>query len=276
MNTQDHPARFKCAATYNAAADHFDAEPLSFWSRHGQSAVDLLDLQPGHRVLDVGCGTGASAIPAARAVGPEGHVLGVDLAHNMLERGRAKARGEGLSTITFDLKDMSALDPADGVYDAVISVFSIFFVEDVEAQVETLWALVRPGGKLVVTVWGKSAFEPAASMFSEEVRQVNPAVRTGVRPWERLTDLDALRRTLQTGGVMGPELTPIADQQVLSSPEDWWTIALGSGYRGEIEQLTAGEQDILRGRVVSRLRKEKVEAVHTNAIHALAVKPAHM
>jgi len=273
MNTQSNPARFKSAATYNAAADHFDAAPLSFWSRHGEAAVELLNLQPGQRVLDVGCGTGASALPAARAVGPDGHVLGVDVAESMLDRGRAKARADGLSHIDFELKDMSALDPADGVFDAVISVFSVFFAEDVEAQIETLWTLVRPGGKMVVTVWGKAAFEPAASIFSEELRRVNPSVRTGVRPWERFTDPEAFRRALQNGGVEMPELTPVADRQLLAAPDDWWTIAMGSGYRGEIEQLAQGERDALRFGVVSRLRAENVTAVQTSVIHALAVKP---
>ena len=66
----------------------------------------------------------------------------------------------------------------------------------------------------------------------------------------------------------------IAQRLMLTSPADWWTIALGSGYRGQIEQLTPGERDTLRTSVVSRLHRENVEAVHTSAIHALAVKPA--
>ena len=51
---------------------------------------------------------------------------------------------------------------------------------------------------------------------------------------------------------------------------------MGSGYRGEIEQLTAGERGTLRSNVVSRLYKEDVTAVETSVIHALAVKPAHV
>lgn len=152
MNTMQEPATLKASTTYSMAADHCDAEPLSFWSRHGKAAVDLLELTPGSRVLDVGCGTGASAIPAAKAVGPEGHVLGLDVAAKMLNCARRKAREENLSNIDFETRDMTSLGVETGQFDAVISVFSVFFVVDMERQCERLWRLVRPGGKMVVTV----------------------------------------------------------------------------------------------------------------------------
>ena len=62
-------ANEKAAATYDAAADHFDDEPLGFWDLIGTRTVAKLNLPSGAKVLDVGCGTGASALPAAQAVG---------------------------------------------------------------------------------------------------------------------------------------------------------------------------------------------------------------
>ena len=80
----------KAAATYDAAADHFDDEPLGFWERIGRRTVERLALSAGANVLDVGCGTGASALPAAQAVGPNGIVVGVDLSVRLLDRARVK------------------------------------------------------------------------------------------------------------------------------------------------------------------------------------------
>jgi len=65
--------------TYDAAAEYFDNHPLSFWERFGERTVERLALSRGAIVLDVGCVTGASAIPAARRVGWDGHVIGIDL-----------------------------------------------------------------------------------------------------------------------------------------------------------------------------------------------------
>src|SRR5205807_9875988 len=76
-------AQRRAAFTYNAAADFFDASPLSFWDYFGRRTIDLLSLSTGSRVLDVCCGTGASALPAAEAVGPTGNVIGVDLAKEL-------------------------------------------------------------------------------------------------------------------------------------------------------------------------------------------------
>src|SRR5262249_22141112 len=153
-------ARRRAAATYNAAADHFDDPANSFWERFGRGTVARLNLQPGQHVLDVCCGSGASALPAAEAVGPAGHVLGVDLAEHLLALCRAKARQRGLAQLECRTGDMLALDLPDGAFDAVVCVFGIFFVPDMEAAARELWRLVRPGGLLAITTWGPRLWEP--------------------------------------------------------------------------------------------------------------------
>ena len=119
MNIQVNPMREKSSATYNAAADHFDAPQLAFWQRHGQRAAELAALEPGDCVLDVGCGTGASALPAAAFTGPAGQVLGIDLAQSMLDLAAEKATRRGLRNIEFRLADMTQTGLADSRFDAV-------------------------------------------------------------------------------------------------------------------------------------------------------------
>src|SRR5829696_2917235 len=108
MSTSDE-AQKKAAATYNAAADFFDHPANTFWERYGRRTIELLGLTAGERVLDVCCGTGASAIPAAQAVGPAGSVIGVDLAESLLELGRKKATQHGLTNVQFESGDMTAV-----------------------------------------------------------------------------------------------------------------------------------------------------------------------
>jgi ubiquinone/menaquinone biosynthesis C-methylase UbiE len=175
-------AKAKAAATYDAAADHFDDEPLSFWDRIGRRTVAHLGLRAGANVLDVGCGTGASALPAAQAVGPDGSVLGVDLAARLLDRARTKARTYGLVNVEFRHANMTALGHPDGHFDAVVSVFSIFFVPDMEGLVRELWRMVRPSGKLAVTTWGPRIFKPAYSRWLAAIKQERPDLHNAFNP----------------------------------------------------------------------------------------------
>jgi 2-polyprenyl-3-methyl-5-hydroxy-6-metoxy-1,4-benzoquinol methylase len=146
-------AKVKAAATYDAAADHFDDEPLGFWKRIGERAVARLALPAGASVLDVGCGTGASALPAAQAVGPNGFVVGVDLSARLLDRARTKAAMRHLTNVEFHLADMAALGFPDGHFDAVVSVFSIFFVPDnVRPGKRTTRMPAQPGSSADVSV----------------------------------------------------------------------------------------------------------------------------
>jgi ubiquinone/menaquinone biosynthesis C-methylase UbiE len=103
MTGQSEEARIMAANVYNAAADHFDDAALGFWDRYGRKTVERLSLPAGASVLDVACGTGASALLAAEIVGPDGRVLGVDLAENLLELARAKAAQRNLDNIEFQL-----------------------------------------------------------------------------------------------------------------------------------------------------------------------------
>ena len=272
MNAMDDTARMTTAATYNAAADHFDDAPLAFWDRHGQRTVDMLGLQDGARVLDVGCGTGASALPAAAAVGPQGRVVGIDIAENMLKQARAKARLKRLGNVCFAVEDMSSSGFPNEAFDAVISVFSVFFVQNMERQVAELWRMVRPGGQLAVTVWGARAFEPGACILGEEISRLRPDIVVSARPWERLASPEHLRSLLRDGGMPEPDIRVSEDCQPLSHPSDWWTIALGSGYRGQIDRLTPDERKTVRSRTLWRLGDMGATAIETSAIHAIARK----
>lgn len=273
MKPTENPARLKAAAAYNAAADHFDEPPLAFWNRHGRFTVSLLDLGPGDTVLDVGCGTGASAIPAAEAVGHTGYVIGMDVADNMLDRARFKALARDLAHTEFRLGDMADTGYANEAFDAVISVFSVFFATDMTAQMRELWRLVKPGGKLGITVWSPGAFEPVASVFGEEVRRFRPDLTAAARPWERLTSKDKLSGLFEEAGVPRPKVYTATDSQVLTTPEAWWTVALGSGYRWEIEQLSPVQREIVRTRMGERLKTMGASSLQCSAFCAIARKP---
>jgi ubiquinone/menaquinone biosynthesis C-methylase UbiE len=84
--------------------------------------------------------------------------------------------------INFRLADMTSLGYRDGKFDAVVTVFSVFFVPDMEGLVRELWRMVRPGGKLAVTTWGPRIFEPAYSRWQSAIKQERPDLYNGFNP----------------------------------------------------------------------------------------------
>src|SRR5258708_6336062 len=109
--------------------------------------------QPGERVLDIGCGTGATAIPFAQAVGLEGHVTGVDISEPMLEQCRKNIATTGAGNITLVKADAQVHRfPADS-FNLLISRFGVMFFADPVAAFTNLHAGLRQGGRLCMAVW---------------------------------------------------------------------------------------------------------------------------
>jgi ubiquinone/menaquinone biosynthesis C-methylase UbiE len=257
--------------TYNAAADTFDAAPLSFWSRYGQRTIDHLNLRPGDDVLDVCCGTGASAIPAAITVGPTGSVLGVDVSDGLLRLAREKA--QHLDNITFQNHDCMALDLPDGSFDAIVCVFGIFFLPDMTAALRELWRMVKPGGNLVITSWGKACFDPANQVMWDAVKMERPDLYRAYTPWDRISESAGLQTLLESAGATAVKVWAESDQHRIQTPEDWWTIVMGGGWRGTIEQIDAPTVDRIRQVNLDYLVTSGVRSLDVDVLYAIAQKP---
>jgi ubiquinone/menaquinone biosynthesis C-methylase UbiE len=264
-------AQAKAAAAYNAAADFYDA-PANSWDRFGRRTIERLRLPPGARVLDVCCESGGSTIPAARTVGPRGFVLGIDLAEKLLELARAKARDRKLENVDFRLGDMLDLAVPEAPFDVVVCVFGIFFVPDMPAAVQELWRVVRPGGRLAITTWGPNLFEPAATAFWGAVREIRPDLYKGFNPWDRISDPPSVRALLRAGGIDDADVVAETGTHPIPTPDAWWSVILGSGFRGTIEQLDASERECLRAANDDFVRQSGIDLVQANVVYAVATK----
>ena len=112
---------------------------------------------PGERVLDVGCGPGATALPLAAAVGPRGQVTGIDISEPMLGLLRRRIAERGIANLATLLADAQthAFPPAS--FDLVTSRFGVMFFADPAAAFRNLAGALRPGGRLAMAVWSAIA-----------------------------------------------------------------------------------------------------------------------
>ena len=266
----DEHAR-RAARTYGAAADHYGLASLGFWDRFGAATVARLPLVAGDRVLDLCCGAGASAIPAARAVGPAGRVLGIDVAEPLLELARARAARVGLDNAGFRRADATRTGLPDSGFGAVVCVFGVFFAPDMPAFAAEMWRLVRPGGVLAITTWGPGLFEPANTLFWESVGEVEPSLVRAFNPWDEITTPAALADLFPRAAE--PAVVAARDQHQLDRPDSFWDIVLGSGYRATIDALSRNQRDQVRQRLLAQLRSRNITAVRTDVIFGTAKRP---
>jgi ubiquinone/menaquinone biosynthesis C-methylase UbiE len=234
------------AAAYSAAADHYDAPALSFWDYFGERTVKRAALRPGEMMLDVCCGAGASALPAARTVSPGGRVIGVDLAPPLLVLARAKAAAQGIANAEFRHADFDQVYFRPESFDAVVCVFGLFFFPDMADAVRKMWRFLRPGGKLVVTTWGPDSFEPGHTLFWDAIRRERPDLDQAHSARQQLSEPGAVERVFANAGIVSVESEVENHDHTIESPEDFWTIVLGTSYRGRVDQLTAEQRERVR------------------------------
>jgi SAM-dependent methyltransferase len=197
----------------------------------------------------------------------------VDLAEQLLELARTKAIQRRLANIEFEIGDMLSLRFPSETFDAVVCVFGIFFLPDMAMSVRELWRCVRPGGQLAVTTWGQNFFEPANSVFWRSIKEVRPDLYKSFNPWDRINNQGSLKAILKEGGVESSKI--IAEDRLhrINSAEEWWTILLGSGYRGTIEQLNRSDRQKVKEANLAFIRDENISAIETNVLYAFATKP---
>jgi SAM-dependent methyltransferase len=117
----------------------------------GEALVGTLGVRPGLKVLDLGCGDGTTALPAAK-LGAD--VLGVDIARNLVEAGNKRARDQGLANLRFqegDATDLAGLQ--DKTFDLVVSIFGAMFAPKPFDVAKQIVRVTRPGGRIVMGNW---------------------------------------------------------------------------------------------------------------------------
>jgi len=126
--------------------------------------VELAEVQPGGRVLDVAAGYGEPALTAARKAGPEGRVVATDLSAEMLAFGRERASKARLSNLEFIQSDASSLDFSRASFDAAVSRWGIIFEPDAEAAAERIRGFLKPGARIAISSWGEPEQVPFLSI----------------------------------------------------------------------------------------------------------------
>lgn len=120
--------------------------------------LDLADIRPGSRVLDVGAGSGEQTLGAARRVGATGYVLATDISSSMLEVTATASRQAGLSNIETRVMDAQQLELPSDSFDVVISRFALMLIPDIPKALTEIHRVLRTDGTLAALVFSECPY----------------------------------------------------------------------------------------------------------------------
>jgi enediyne biosynthesis protein CalE5 len=208
--------------------------------------LELADIQPGQRVLDVATGGGEPAVTAAYRVGASGHVLATDLAPQMIALGRERVVELGLHNIDFREMDAEAPDLPEHSFEIVFCRLGLMFLPNPQMALERLHQLLVPGGRLVAAVWGPSHKVPFARWPMEvalRVLQV-PAPPPQMPGPFSLADSHRLEQLLTEAGFTAVHTEPMLLTLEWASVDDYLRFqqAILTGFNAMLGKFPAEQQ----------------------------------
>jgi SAM-dependent methyltransferase len=184
--------------------------------------IDAAFPGPGGRVLDVGCGAGATTLAMARRLGSSGRCVGVDISGPLLAAAESQAATARMSAATFVQADAQTHAFEPGSFDAMISRFGVMFFDDPEAAFDNLRRAMRIGAKLAFVAWRSPAENPfmtTAKRAAEPLLPAMPAPDPSAPGQFAFADDSRIRHILASGGWSEVSVDRLDVEGTASEPE---------------------------------------------------------
>jgi SAM-dependent methyltransferase len=227
---------------FDALADSYDDVGVDFFQPIAEGLIAEVGLQPGERVLDVGCGRGAALVAAGRAVGRRGKVVGVDLSPRMVELALEAASA---ADVEVDVFVGDAMQPhVEAPFDAVVSSLVLFFLPDPLAALVVWRALLRPGGRIGVSTFGpfNDEWRAVDAVFRPFLPPdiVDPRTTAATSPFASDGNMEALLEQAGFGEVRTATTTvPVR----FDDPDHWYRWTMSQGQRRMWQAVPADQRD---------------------------------
>jgi SAM-dependent methyltransferase len=203
-----NPNDLKIKGQQKAAWDDSAAGWKRWWPTFERSAqivndrlVELAGVRAGNRVLDIATGSGEPALTAARAVGPSGRVVAVDMSVGMLAIARERIDAAGLTNVDLVESDAESLLLDPHSFDAALCRWGLMFMPDLDGVVRAMHRALKPGAHFATAVWSQADKVPMLGLARDAIRRITGIVPPPNAPEPmKLADPSILERALAAAG----------------------------------------------------------------------------
>jgi ubiquinone/menaquinone biosynthesis C-methylase UbiE len=266
------PTRERIRSEWNAIAPRYDRFTTSMNQLFAEKVLGRLDLGPGIRLLDVACGSGALAIPAARR---GARVMAVDFAPAMIERLLARACAERLPAVTGREMNGESLEFPDDTFDVTASQNGISLFSDLEAGLREAVRVTKPGGVVLIIAFGSPHRAEFTGFLLGALRAAvpgyTPPINQSSLPFQ-LADPDRFSRELAEAGLTDVRVETTTWEMTCRSADHLWDAVTASNPAAEELAGQLGREQLTHvKRVLDGMLRERSggvsEAVLTNEMN---------
>ena len=223
-----------------------------------RAMLEAASLKPGERVLELACGPGGLGSAAAERVGADGEVVLSDVAPEMTAIAAARSKVRGLGNVTALDLDLERIDQPDSSYDAVLCREGIMLVPDPDGSASEIRRVLRPGGRVVVSVWGPRDRNPwLGAMLDAVGAQLGVTFPPPGMPGPFALDgRDKLLAVLSGAGFEDVSVDEVETPWIGGSFDQWWLVT--TALAGPLSKLLEAQSP------------EAIDAIRSHAREALA------
>ncbi len=232
------------AGVFSRSAPTYDHAGPQYFAYFGRSLVEFAQIQPGSRVLDIACGRGAVLFPAVEAAGPQGEVIGIDLAQRMAELIYSEIFQRAIENARVLQMDAESLQFPDEVFDWVMCGFAVFFFPRLEQALGEIRRLLKPGGHFAISSWQEDTsgkwdwFDQLEKEYLPKPPESEPeAAQSKTAPTDNLFKPEGVEACLTRAGFGKIRIVTQEAEFIYRTEEEWWATLWSHGGRKILEKI---------------------------------------
>jgi ubiquinone/menaquinone biosynthesis C-methylase UbiE len=278
MTDDGNRKREESLRVFSQAATIYDRVGPGIFSHFGRRLVDLAEIDAGANVLDVAAGRGALLFPAAAKVGPTGHVTAIDFSPDMVRETTKDIESQKVHHAEIRQMDAEQINLPDASFDRVLCGFALWMFAEPSRVLREFYRVLRRGGRVGLSTWAVD--NPSQVWCHEVLRPFVPAPAPNGLALKDDLKFDMplqIETALHQAGFQDIRITVEEKEFVYRSGEQYWSSVWSSGFRRQLEKMTADLLEEAKSEVIGKFQAFKQpDGFHkmNRALFAIGTKPA--